>query len=52
MTKVEMIERILGCAKSAALLQNKPIDLGDLFFSLIFRSEKELMKLCKALNVA
>jgi len=47
--KAEMIDYIIGVAKSAAFLSGKPIDVGDLFFKLAFMTEKQLRGIIKKL---
>ncbi len=51
MDKAQMIDAIIGAAKSAAILANKFFDAGDMFFSLAFRTDDELKSLCKKLNI-
>jgi galactokinase/mevalonate kinase-like predicted kinase len=48
-TKAQMIDSIIGAAKSAAFLAGKQIDAGDLFFKLAFMSEKQLRAVIKKL---
>ena len=48
--KGEMIAKIMGEMKSAALSQNKPFDEG-IFFDLIFMSDKELLKVSKLCGI-
>jgi len=48
--KGEMIAKIMGEMKSAALLQNKPFDEG-VFFDLIFMSDKELLRVAKLCGI-
>lgn len=48
--KGNLIARIMGEMKSAALLQNKPFDEG-IFFDLIFMSDKELLKISKLCGI-
>lgn len=48
--KGNLIAKIMGEMKSAALLQNKPFDEG-IFFDLIFMSDKELLKISKLFGV-
>ncbi|WP_279114310.1 hypothetical protein [Bacteroides acidifaciens] len=48
--KGNLIARIMGEMKSAALLQNKPFDEG-IFFDLIFMSDKELLKVSKLCGI-
>lgn len=48
--KGEMIAKIMGEMKSAALLQNKPFDEG-VFFDLIFMSDKELLRIAKLCGI-
>lgn len=50
MNKGELINEIIGIAKCAAMLSNKPFDGGDLFFSLAFKSEKELKDILKKIK--
>ena len=47
--KAEMIDYIIGVAKSAAFLSGNPIDIGDLFFKLAFMTEKQLRGIIKKL---
>ncbi len=51
MKKPEMINAIIGEAKNSAITANRPFDGGDLFFTLAFRSEKELRKICKSIGI-
>jgi hypothetical protein len=48
--KGNLITKIMGEMKSAALLQNKPFDEG-IFFDLIFMSDKELLKISKLCGI-
>ena len=48
--KGELITRIMGEMKSAALSQNKPFDEG-IFFDLIFMSDKEILKVSKLCGI-
>lgn len=48
--KGNLIARIMGEMKSAALLQNKPFDEG-IFFDLIFMSDKELLRISKLCGI-
>lgn len=48
--KGNLIAKIMGEMKSAALLQNKPFDEG-IFFDLIFMSDKELLKISKLCGI-
>ena len=48
--KGNLIARIMGEMKSAALLQNKPFNEG-IFFDLIFMSDKELLKVSKLCGI-
>lgn len=41
-TKGQMINEIIGIAKNAATLSNKYFDGADLFFTLAFKSDKEI----------
>jgi hypothetical protein len=50
-TKGEMINQIIGLTKTSAIAHKIIFDGGDLFFSLAFRTEKELKQLCKKLNI-
>lgn len=49
--KGKMINEIIGTAKNAALLANKPFDGADMFFTLAFRTNKELKEICKKLGI-
>ena len=49
--KGKMINEIIGAAKNAAFLANKPFDGADLFFTLAFRTNKELKAICKSLKI-
>lgn len=51
MTKAQMIGEILQAARSAAIVQNKPIDTGDLFLTLAFRTDRQLREMCSKLNI-
>ncbi len=46
-----MMDAILLTAKNAALASQKTVDLGDMFFALAFRTDKELKKICKQLRI-
>ena len=48
--KGNLIAKIMGEMKSAALLQNKPFDEG-IFFDLICMSDKELLKISKLCGI-
>ena len=48
--KGNLIARIMGEMKSAALLQNKPFD-ESIFFDLIFMSDKELLNVSKLCGI-
>jgi hypothetical protein len=52
MNKVQMIDAIILTAKNAAMASEKVVDLGDMFFALAFRTDKELKKICKQLRIA
>jgi hypothetical protein len=43
--KKEMIWKIIEALKSQAILLNKQFDAGDTFFSLAFKTDKELKKI-------
>lgn len=51
MSKSKMIDAIICAAKSAAILENKPCDTGDLFFTLAFLDEPALQAICKKLRI-
>ena len=51
MTKAQMIDAIIGAAKGAAILANKPLDMADLFFDLAFLSESDLAAICRKLKI-
>ena len=48
--KGNLIAQIMGEMKSAALLQNKPLD-ESIFFDLIFMSDKELLNVSKLCGI-
>jgi hypothetical protein len=52
MSKSQMIDAIIDTAKSAAILENRHLNVGDLFFSLAFKTDSELKSLCKSLNIS
>jgi len=43
--KKELIWKIIEAMKNKAILHNKQFDAGDMFFSLAFKSKKELKKI-------
>ena len=43
--KKDIIWKIIETLKSQAILHNKQFDAGDTFFSLAFKSDKELKKI-------
>lgn len=47
-----MINEIIGVAKNEAFLKGIEFNGGDLFFSLAFRTVKELKQICKKLNIS
>jgi len=49
--KNKMINEIIGAAKNAAFLANKPFDGADMFFTLVFRTNKELKDICKKIFI-
>jgi len=49
--KGKMINKIIGAAKNAAFLANKPFNGADMFFKLAFRTNKELKEICKKIDV-
>lgn len=51
MDKGQMIAAIIRKAKDAAILENKHLDVPDLFFSLCFMEEEALEVICKKLGV-
>lgn len=51
LTKGEMINEIIGVAKTSALVSGRAFDGADLFFTLAFATEKSLTKICKGLNI-
>ena len=52
MNKGQMINEIIGVAKNEAFLKGIEFNGGDLFFSLAFRTVKELKQICKKLNIS
>jgi len=51
--KGELTWKIVHEMKNQAILQNKkPFDAGDMFFSLIFKSDEELNKIASLLRIA
>jgi len=49
--KGKMINAIIGFARDAAILQNRPFDGATLFFDLAFSDISNLKKICKKLNL-
>jgi hypothetical protein len=52
MDKAQMINAIMETANIAALSAGKEFDRGDMFFSLAFRTDRELKKICKQIGIA
>jgi hypothetical protein len=52
MNKAQMINAIMEVANSAAICAGKEFDRGDMFFTLAFRTDRELKALCKKLRIA
>lgn len=46
-----LINQIIGALKSEAFLLKKHFDGGDTFFSLAFKTDKELLKIKGLLNL-
>lgn len=46
-----MINEIMGELRTKALAENKFFDAGDTFLSLCFKSDSDLKKFCKMLNI-
>ncbi|MCO5238861.1 MAG: hypothetical protein M9904_02290 [Chitinophagaceae bacterium] len=51
LTKGEMINEIIGVARTSALANGRAFDGADMFFTLAFTTEKSLIKICKGLNI-
>lgn len=51
MTKAKMIEVIIREAKSSAIVNNKHLDVADIFFTLVFMNEQNLEALCRKMGV-
>lgn len=51
MSKAQMVDAIMGEAVRAALCAGKSVDTADMFFSLAFRTERELKSICKKLGI-
>jgi len=51
LTKAEMIKEIIELCKSSSRIHNLFFDGADVFFTLAFRTDSELKKLCKQLNI-
>jgi hypothetical protein len=51
MSKAQMINAIMETANIAAISAGKTFDRGDMFFTLAFRTNRELKALCKKLGV-
>lgn len=49
--KKEIIWKIIRELKNQAILHNKPFDGGDLFFSLVFMTDKELNEIASACRI-
>jgi len=49
MSKAQMIQAIIGAAKGAATVAGKHCDTTDLFFTLAFRTDRELKAIYKKL---
>lgn len=52
MNKSQMINAIMEVANSAAICAGKEFDRGDMFFSLAFKTDRELKALCKKLRIS
>ena len=54
-TPAVMISRILGAAKNAAILQNRHAEYqanaANYFINLTFKTEEELLSICKKLQL-
>lgn len=51
MSKAQMVDAIMGEAVRAAICAGKNVDTADMFFSLAFRTERELKSICKKLGI-
>jgi hypothetical protein len=49
--KGKLISAIIAKLRFIANQQGKPFDGGDVFFSLCFKSDQELLKIAKAADV-
>ena len=49
--KSKLIDKILCELKSSAIVNNKYIDMSDTFFSLVFKTDKELVKIAKLCGI-
>lgn len=48
--KAEMINKIMEVAQ-VAKASGKYMDMGDLFLGLAFRTESELIQICREMNI-
>lgn len=51
MSKAQMVNAIMGEAVRAAISAGKNVDTSDMFFSLAFKTERELKSICKKLGI-
>ena len=51
MNKAQMIQAIIGAARNAATVAGKTVDTTDMFFTLAFRTDRELKAICKKLRI-
>ena len=49
--KSKLIDSIIGAARSAATLANKPFDSGDMWLKLIFVNDRGLIDLARKLGL-
>lgn len=48
--KKKLIDRIMNRTHAVAILNNKKMDVADVFFSLAFRSIPELNEICEKIK--
>ncbi|WP_261460439.1 hypothetical protein [Serratia entomophila] len=51
MSKAQMVDAIMGAAVRTAIIAGKNIDTADMFFTLAFKTERELKSICKKLGI-
>lgn len=50
--KGKLIGKIVEALRNEAMATNRPFDEGDMFFSLAFRTDEELMTIAKLCGVS